>query len=239
MTGTPRRIQTRIDGRVLVVALDRGERRNAVDRAMADALQATFDAFEDDDALSVAVIHGLPDVFSAGADLTELQERGLSLPPRGFAGLCSERPTKPLIAAVDGYALGGGLEVALACDVMVIGPDAVMSLPEVTHGLAALAGGVSRLQDRIAPDRAAELVLTGRRFGAEEALSWGLGIPAEVDGALATALRLARLMACHPLPGLRESVALLRARGDSTLPPREELIARVGSLLEQRRTSSS
>lgn len=224
------RIRTRVDGRVLVVTLDRGERRNAVDRAMADALQSTFDAFECDETLSVAVVHGLPGVFSAGADLTEFREHGIVPPPRGFAGLCSQRPGKPLVAAVDGHALGGGLEIALACDVIVLGADAVMALPEVTHGLAALAGGVSRLRERIPPDRAAELALTGRRFGAREALAWGLGIAADEDGALPTALRLARRVAAHPLPGLRETTALLRAAGDQGMPDRDALVARVNAL---------
>jgi enoyl-CoA hydratase len=235
LSGGTTRIRAEIDGRVLIVTLDRAKRRNAVDRLMAQELNSAFDAFEADEGLSVAVIRGSGGVFSAGADLRELAEReGLELPSRGFAGLCATRPGKPLIAAVDGYALGGGLEIALACDIIVLGADAGLALPEVTHGLAALAGGVTRLRARLSPDRAAELMLTGRRFTAQEAVEWGLGLPAEGDGAVATALRLARAIAQHPLAGLRETTGLLRAVEGPAMSPAES-VARVTALLADKK----
>lgn len=232
MTGEAR-LGVRREGAVTIIGMQRAEKLNAIDAAMSWALQDAFDAFEADDGARVAVLHGIPRAFSVGADLQELAERGTGpLPPRGFAGLCADPPGKPLVAAIDGYALGGGLEVALACDVLVLGDNAVLGLPEVTHGLAALAGGVERLQDRLPPSVAARMVLTGARMDAAAAVAWGLGVPAS-GRALPAALALAHDIAAHPVAGLRESVRLLRRRdpfsGTSAAQVEERLAALVAA----------
>lgn len=233
MTGEAR-VGVRREGAVTIIGMQRPEKLNAIDAAMSWALQDAFDAFEADDDARVAVLHGIPRAFSVGADLRELAEGGPGpLPPRGFAGICGAPPDKPLIAAVDGYALGGGLEAALACDVLVIGDDAVLSLPEVTHGLAALAGGVERLQDRLPPSLAARLVLTGARLNADTAVAWGLGVPAS-GSALPAALALAREIAAHPIAGLRESVRLLRRRDPFIGTPAAQVEERLAALVAAR-----
>ena len=195
-----------IDGRVLVVAIDRPEVRNALDPPTSWRMAEIFDDFAADDDLWVAVLTGAGDkAFCAGMDLRVQAGRGLdfsAFPPSGFGGLTHRTDLdKPVIAAVNGLALGGGLELALACDLVVADEGARMGLPEARVGTAAAAGGLLRLPRQIGPKRAAELVLTGQPVDAATMRDWGVVnrvVPAGT--ALEAAMALARdVLACAPL----------------------------------------
>jgi enoyl-CoA hydratase len=164
----------RRDG-VLVVTLDRPEARNAVDSTVARQLAAAMDRLDADDDVAVGILTGAGGTFCAGMDLKAfLRGEQPELPGRGFGGLTEARPRKPLIAAVEGYALAGGCELVLACDLVVAASDAQFGLPEVGIGLFAGAGGLIRLPQRIPRQVAMEFALTGDRFGAPDAHRWGL-----------------------------------------------------------------
>lgn len=157
----------------MTITLDRPQVLNAIDQAMHDALQNAFDRFEADASLRICIVTGTGDrAFCVGSDLSA----GVPTYPRnGYAGL-TERFSiaKPLIAAVNGLCLGGGLEVALACDMIVAVDDARFGLPEPRVGAVALAGGLHRLARQIGLKRAMGAILTGKPFSAIEALQWGL-----------------------------------------------------------------
>jgi enoyl-CoA hydratase len=157
-------------GRVLVLTMNRPRSRNAVSMAMAEQIAAALDLLDRRDDLSVAVITGAGGTFCAGMDLNAFGrgERAV-VEDRGFAGIAERPPDKPLIAAVEGWALAGGFEVVLACDLVVASEGAAFGLPEVKRGLTAAAGGLLRLQHRIPYHLAMELVLTGRVWSAPEA----------------------------------------------------------------------
>jgi acetyl-CoA C-acetyltransferase len=167
----------RRDGHVLEVTINRPDVRNALHPPANEELDEVFDAYFADPDLWVAILVGAGDkAFSAGNDLiyTASGRRGF-VPLNGFAGLTS-RPAlpKPVIAAVNGYAMGGGLEIALACHLVVADAEAQFALSEVRVGLVAGAGGLIRLPRTIPPKIATEMTLTGRRIGAGEAHEWGL-----------------------------------------------------------------
>jgi crotonobetainyl-CoA hydratase len=166
-------------GAVLEITLDR-PKANAIDLATSKALYAAFRTLKDDPALRVAILTGAGDrIFSAGWDL-KAAASGEEAPdtdfgPGGFAGLTAFwNLRKPVIAAVNGLAIAGGCELALAADLMVVAESAEFALSEVTVGLVADAGGIQRLPRRVPAAIAAELLLTGRRFSAQEAKAWGL-----------------------------------------------------------------
>jgi enoyl-CoA hydratase len=183
-------------GRTLAITINRPEQRNAIDAAVAGALADAFTTLDEDPSLSAAVIHGAGGNFSAGLDLKALArgERA-SVDGRGFAGLVEAPPAKPLIAAVEGWALGGGFEIVLACDLVVAGTGAKFGLPEVTRGLAARGGGAFRLPRRVPYALAMEILLTGTPITAERAERFGLLNRVVDDGAaLASAMDLAALV---------------------------------------------
>ncbi|MBM9458350.1 enoyl-CoA hydratase/isomerase family protein [Nocardioides sp. zg-536] len=159
-------------GGVLLLRLNRPAQRNALDRALTDALSAAFDELDDDPSLHVGILAANGPVFCAGTDLHEpaspATDRG------GEYGLVRRRRTTPLIAAVEGAALGGGLEVVLSCDLVVAGAEARFGLPEVARGLVATCGGLFRTPDRVPPVIAAELVLTGDPIAAHRAYEVGM-----------------------------------------------------------------
>lgn len=157
-------------GRVLVLTMNRPDARNAVSLSMAQHITRALDRLDESPQLSVAVITGAGETFCAGMDLKGFArgERPV-VEGRGFAGLVQRPPAKPLIAAVEGYALGGGFEIVLSCDLVVASAAAKFGLPEVKRGLTAAAGGLLRLQHRIPYHLAMELVLTGRMWPASEA----------------------------------------------------------------------
>lgn len=200
MSDTGVRIE-REDG-LLVVTLDRPEARNAVNAAMSVAIAAAMDLLDADDELGVGILTGAGGTFCAGMDLKAfLRGEVPAVEGRGFGGLTQAPPAKPLIAAVEGYALAGGCELALACDLVVAGEGASFGLPEVKRGLVAAAGGLLRLPERIPRAVAMEHALTGDPMTAADARRWGLVNKVVDDGsALAAARELAgRIAANGPL----------------------------------------
>ncbi|MGY2085297.1 crotonase/enoyl-CoA hydratase family protein [Blastococcus sp. SYSU DS0539] len=189
-----------VRGHVAVITLNRPEALNAVNAALSTAVGTALETAAADDAVRVVVVTGTGRAFCAGADLKELAaQRSVAAeghPEWGFAGLVRHWIDKPVIAAVNGFAMGGGTEIALACDLVVAAETAVFGLPEVKRGLLAAAGGVVRLQRQLPLKRALELALTGDPVDAATALEWGLVnrvvAPEEVlDAALALAERIA------------------------------------------------
>jgi enoyl-CoA hydratase/carnithine racemase len=188
---------------VLTVRLNRPERLNALHPPANAELGQVFDDFAADDDLWVAVITGEGRGFSAGNDLRYQAEGGQRVPmPRGFGGLTSRFDlTKPVIAAVNGVAMGGGFEIALACDLIIASDRATFALPEPKVGLAALTGGLNRLPRQIGVKRALGMILTGRHVTAKEGHE--LGFVNEVvphDELLArTRSWVDQILACSPL----------------------------------------
>lgn len=173
----PAAVRTHAENGVLTITLDR-PKANAINVATSHALYAAFAQLQDDPALRVAILTGTGRFFSAGWDLTGATE-GEAIDadhgPGGFGGLTEFFSLgKPVIAAVNGLAMGGGFELALAADLMVASDTAEFALPEVKLGMVADSGGLLRLPKRLPRAVAMELLLTGRRMGAAEALRWGL-----------------------------------------------------------------
>jgi enoyl-CoA hydratase/carnithine racemase len=202
------------DGHVARITLRRPERLNAIDAAVNRELVAAVERLDADPGARVAILAGEGRAFCAGADLgTVAAGEGVDLgdDTATFAGFVSMPRSKPVVAAVHGYALAGGLELALACDVVVAAAGTQFGLPEVTRGLVAAAGGAIRLPRLVPEKRALEIILTGRRFDAAEALALGLVsrvVPAEeLDAAAA---ELAGAIAANAPAAVRESLALVR-----------------------------
>lgn len=167
-------VRTEVDGQILVITLDR-PKANAIDVATSKELFAAFHRLAVDAALRVAVVVGTGRFFSAGWDLKADEPVDADHGPGGFAGLTEFFALdKPVIAAVNGLALGGGFELALAADLIVAAEHAEFALPEATLGIVPDSGGVLRLPRRLPAAVATELLLTGRRLPAAEAASWGL-----------------------------------------------------------------
>ncbi|MGI5368594.1 crotonase/enoyl-CoA hydratase family protein [Streptomyces iakyrus] len=196
-TPTPPVVRTERIGSTLLITLDRPGARNAVNAATATALAAALDELEADPALRVGVLTGEGGTFSAGMDLkAALRGESPEVEGRGFGGLTEARPDKPLIAAVEGFAMGGGFELALACDLIVAAEDARFGLPEVKRGLIAAGGGVIRLPGRIPHHLAMEFLLTGEPVDGRRAGELGLANRVTAKGqAVAEALRLAERVA--------------------------------------------
>src|SRR4051794_27245965 len=187
------------EGDVLVVTIDRPEARNAVDTAVAEGLAGAVDRLDGDEGLRVGVLTGAGGTFCAGMDLKAFVagERPF-VGDRGFAGIVRRPPVKPLIAAVEGWALAGGFEVALACDLIAASREARFGIPEVKRGLVAAGGGLPRLPSRIPYHLAMELALTGDPIGAERAEAVGLVSRLTAPGeALPGALELAATIAAN------------------------------------------
>jgi len=207
--------------RVLVLRLDRPEVRNALDAALSHALADAFALLDEDDNLAVAVLTGGPEMFCAGMDLKAFgRGESVEVPGRGLAGLTRRPPDKPVVAAVDGFALAGGFELALACDLVIAGRSAVFGLPEVNRGLVAGSGGLIRIARQLPHVVAADIALTGRTLTAEEAHRWGLVNELADDGtALTRALEVADGLGASSPKALAAAIRLLRA--GSELPAAE------------------
>ena len=184
---------------VLVITLNRPRVRNALNGAAARGLAAALDRLDADPALRVGVLTGAGDVFSSGMDLKAfLDGESPSIDGRGLGGLTKAPPRAPLIAAVEGWALAGGFELVLACDLVVAGETARFGVPEVTRGLVAGAGGALRLPARVPHVLAMEFLLTGQPVGARRAAEMGLVNRVVAPGtALAEALALAEVIASN------------------------------------------
>lgn len=182
-------------GRALIITINRPEARNAFNLAVARGLADAMDELDGNPELSVSIITGADGNFCAGMDLKAFMAGEVpAIPGRGI-GFTERPPRKPVIAAVEGYALAGGTEIVLATDLVVAARNAKFGIPEVKRGLVAAGGGLLRLPHRIPYQKALELALTGDSFTAEEAAQWGfvnvLTEPGEaLDGALALADRI-------------------------------------------------
>lgn len=197
------------DDRVLTVVIDRPEVRNAIDARTAEALATIFRDFETDDTLGVAVLTGQGSTFSAGADLNTVagdNAQSLRVGVDGDAPLGVSRMllSKPVIAAIEGYAVAGGFEVALWCDLRVASRSAVFGVFNRRYGIPLIDGGTIRLPRLIGQGRALDLILTGRPVRADEAFAMGLVNRVVPEGsALAVAQRLAHELAALPQNCLR------------------------------------
>ncbi|MCC6645645.1 MAG: crotonase/enoyl-CoA hydratase family protein [Polyangiaceae bacterium] len=211
-------------GAVAVLTIDRPAARNAIDGSVATGMEAAIDQLEADGSAWLGVLTGAGGFFCAGADLKAISAgRGHELRTArgGFGGLVQRERTKPLIAAVEGPALAGGCELALACDLIVASRAASFGLPEVKRSLLAAAGGLFRLPRRLPLNVAMELALTGDPLGAERAHALGLvNALAEPGGALPAALALGGRIAENGPLAVQESRKIVLAatsRDDAAL----------------------
>lgn len=167
-------VLTQVDGNVLVVTINRPEAKNAMNKAAAEGIAAAMDRLEADNDLRCAILTGAGGTFCSGMDLKGfLRGESPSIEGRGFGGLSQWTPKKPIIAAVDGYALAGGMELAMACDLIVANAASKFGIPEVKRSLVAAAGGVIKLPRQIPPRIAMELALTGDFIDAARAYELG------------------------------------------------------------------
>jgi enoyl-CoA hydratase len=188
-------IEYATEGHVAVITINRPDARNAVNGEVARGIEEAIDRLEGDDGLWLGILTGVPPVFSAGADLKEInagRAGDLNTKRGGFAGITTRERTKPIIAAVDGPALAGGTEICLACDLIVASTAARFGIPEVKRCLVAAGGGLFRLPRKVPFNIAMELALTGDPIEAERAHHFGLvNYLTEPGQALARAKELA------------------------------------------------
>jgi enoyl-CoA hydratase len=233
-------------GRVLVLTLNRPEQRNAVTLSMAREIEAILSTFDERADLSVGILTGAGGTFCAGMDLRVFAATGEKpvLEASGFAGLTKRPPAKPLIAAVEGYALAGGFEMVLSCDLVVAASDAQFGVPEVRRGLTAAAGGLMRLPRRIPYNLAMELILSGRMWSAVDAAQERfVNRLVEPGEALAAALALAEEIAANAPLALRASKQVVSLSSDWTssemFDRQEPIVAPVRSSKDAREGASA
>lgn len=228
MTEAPKLIVEK-RGAITLLLINRPEVRNAIDRETSQLIADAADAFDADPGASVAILAGAGPTFCAGMDLKAfLRGESARLEGRGFAGIVEYPPRKPMIAAVEGVALAGGFELALACDLIVAGDSVRMGLPEVKRGLVPNAGGLVRLPDQIPSRIAAELIYTGEPMSAERLAAFGLinrVVPAGT--ALEAAFDLAEKIAANGPLALAACKKVIREARDW---PVKELFARQAAI---------
>ena len=202
--------------RVLVITLNRPDQRNAVNAALAHGLAAAMDELDDSPELSIGIVTGAGKGFCAGMDLKAfVAGESPRVEGRGFAGITQRAAAKPLIAAIEGFAVAGGLEVALACDLIVAARGARLGIPEVKRSLVAAAGGLLRLPRVLPRNIAMELALTGEPMLAERGYELGLvNRLTEPGGALQAALELAEQIAENGPLALAASKRILQESAD-------------------------
>ncbi len=208
-------IEYEVDGHVAVITINRPDARNAVNGDVANGIEEAIDRLEADDSLWLGILTGVPPVFSAGADLKEInagRAANLSTKRGGFAGITSRERSKPIIAAVDGPALAGGTEICLSCDMIVASTTARFGIPEVKRCLVAAGGGLFRLPRKIPFNIAMELALTGDPIEADRAHHFGLvNYLCEPGQALETAKDLAKRIEANAPIAVRESRKVILA----------------------------
>ena len=225
-------VLTSEDNGILVVTINQPDAKNAMTKAAAEGIAAAMDRLDSDDNLRVGILTGAGGTFCSGMDLKGfLRGESPSVEGRGFGGVVQAPPKKPLIAAVEGYALAGGLELMIACDLVVAHAKSKFGIPEVKRGLVAAAGGVMMLPDQIPERIAMELALTGDFIDAARAYELGL-INRVTDGdALAGAKELAaRIVANGPLAVKVSKQVIKQSRGwpmDERYKRQTQLIAPV------------
>ena len=208
-------VLTQVEDGVLIVTINRPDAKNAMTKAAAEGIAAAMDRLDSEDDLRVGILTGAGGTFCSGMDLKGfLRGESPSIEGRGFGGIVQAPPQKPLIAAVEGYALAGGLELMIACDLVVASQKAKFGIPEAKRGLVAAAGGVMMLPDKIPERVAMELALTGDFIDAARAYELGL-INTVTDGAaLDGAMELAaRIAANGPLAVRVSKQVLKQSRG--------------------------
>ncbi|MGH9055975.1 MAG: crotonase/enoyl-CoA hydratase family protein [Acidimicrobiales bacterium] len=209
-------IEYATEGHVAVITINRPDARNAVNGEVANGIEDAIDRLEADDSLWLGILTGVPPVFSAGADLKEInagRAANLSTARGGFAGITTRERTKPLIAAVDGPALAGGTEITLSCDLVVASTSARFGIPEAKRCLVAAGGGLFRLPRKLPFNVAMEMALTGDPIDAARAHHFGyVNVLCEPGEALAKAKELAaRIEACAPVSVRESRKAILAA----------------------------
>lgn len=217
---SPTDVRTHQVGTTLLITIDRPKARNAVDASVAALLAKALDELEADPGLRAGVLTGAEGTFSAGMDLkAALRGESPNIPGRGFGGLTEVERNKPLIAAVEGWAMGGGFELALACDLIVAAEDAHFGLPEVKRGLIAAGGGVIRLPKRIPYHLAMEFLLTGEPVSGSRAGELGLANRVVPTGqAVKESLLYAERLAANAPLALAAVKAVVRAADGATEP---------------------
>ena len=221
-------LSERRDG-VLLITLNRPQARNAVNLALAEGVAAALDELDADDGLSVGILTGAGKGFCAGMDLKAFVsgERPW-VGDRGFAGIVQRASRKPLLAAVEGFAVAGGLEIALACDLIVASREAKLGVPEVKRSLVAAGGALLRLPRRVGHGAAMRLVLTGDPVTAEEGAQLGLvDVLADPGGAIDAALELAATISGNAPLALIASKEVLLKQADWS---EEEFWAKQGEI---------
>ena len=203
-----------VDGHIATLTLNRPDQRNAVSPELTTAMDDAVRRLEADDDVWVGILTATGPNFCAGADLKAIgagRSAELSTEAGGFAGFVRYPRTKPMIAAVRGFALAGGTELVLACDLVVAARDSFFGVPEVTRGIVAAAGGLFRLPRVLGSARAIELILTADRLGAEEAHARGMvNHLADADDVLTRARELADKICQNAPLAVRESLAIAR-----------------------------
>jgi enoyl-CoA hydratase len=207
-------VLTEVRDGIFIITLNRPEAKNAANKALSEGVAAALDRLDSEDELRVGIIAGAGGTFCSGMDLKGFLMGELPfVAGRGFAGITEAPPKKPLIAAVNGFALAGGFEIMLSCDLVVANKDAKFGIPEAKRGLAAAAGGLVRLPRQISPRLAMELALTGDFITAGRAYEMGLINSVTegdaMDGALALA---ARITANGPLAVARSKQVIVESR---------------------------
>ncbi|MER7505547.1 crotonase/enoyl-CoA hydratase family protein [Nonomuraea pusilla] len=218
-------------GNVAIITINRPKARNAINGAVARGIAEAMDALDARAEVSAYVLTGAGGTFSAGMDLKGFLSGDFPVVEgRGFGGLTEAPPRKPLVAAVEGYALAGGFELALSCDVIVASSEAVFGLPEPRRGLVAGAGGIMRLPRRIPYHVAMEIALTGDHYPASRLYELGLvNRITEPGTALEGALELARRIAANAPLALAATKKIIIESQDW---PLEEMFARQGEIID-------
>src|SRR5437588_1382228 len=215
--------------RILLITINRPDQRNAVNAAVASGIAAALDQLDADPGLSLGVLTGAGKGFCAGMDLNAFLAGEIPYADdRGFAGITQRGSSKPLIAAVEGFAVAGGLEVALACDLIVAARGAKLGIPEVKRSLVAAGGGLLRLPRVLPRNVAMELALTGDPLDAERGYEHGLvNRLAEPGRALKDAIALAQAIAANGPLALAATKRIMTEAADW---PDAEFFARQGDI---------
>lgn len=203
-------VLTQVKDDVLVITINRPEAKNAMNKAAAEGIAAALDRLDAEEALRVAVLTGAGGTFCSGMDLKGfLRGESPVVEGRGFGGLTQQGPAKPVLAAVEGYALAGGLELMISCDLVVAHRDARFGIPEAKRGLVAAAGGLMKLPEQIPHKVAMELALTGDFIDAARAYELGLVNRVTDGSALDAALELARTISANGPLAVRVSKQII------------------------------
>ena len=206
-----RSVDVEADDSVLVITINRPESLNAIDRSTSAQIHAALDVLEGDERIRVGILTGVGRAFCAGSDIKEIRDRPAfadGLDKGNVTSITGRSIRKPLIAAVNGLAYGGGAELVLSCDLAVASAEAMFGLPEVKHGLVAAAGGLVRGPRQLPLKVVMDMALTAEPISAQQALTWGL-VSRVADDALAAALEMAHRIASLPGPAVMASKSVI------------------------------